>query len=93
MVWLNEYFGVIERDGKTFTKMLAYKECEAKIFGLVRIQKRNQDTFGRDIEDVIARKLTFEEAICNGSASVMSKQRLKLVQRELFEQLDQMPLV
>jgi hypothetical protein len=93
VVWLNEYFGLIERDGKTFTEMLAYQECAAKVFGLVRIPKRNQDTFGRDIEEVIARKLTFEEAIRNGRASVMSKQRLKVVQRDLFEQLDQMPLL
>jgi CobQ/CobB/MinD/ParA nucleotide binding domain len=93
VVWLNEYFGLIERDGKTFTEMLAYKESESKIFGLVRIPKRNQDTFGRDIEEVISRKLTFEDAIRNGRASVMSKQRLKVVQRDLFEQLDQMPLL
>jgi len=93
VVWLNEYFGLIERDGKMFTEMLAYKESESKIFGMVRIPKRNQDTFGRDIEEVIARKLTFEDAIRNGKASVMSKQRLKVVQRELFEQLDQMPLL
>jgi hypothetical protein len=93
VVWLNEYFGLIERDGKTFTEMLAYKESESKIFGVVRIPKRNQDTFGCDIEEVIARKLTFEDAIRNGKASVMSKQRLKVVQGELFEQLDQMPLV
>src|ERR1700737_1442324 len=33
LVWLNEYFGLIERDGKTFTEMLAYKESESKIFG------------------------------------------------------------
>ena len=26
VVWLNEYFGVIERDGKTFTDMQAYKD-------------------------------------------------------------------
>jgi hypothetical protein len=93
VVWLNEYFGLIERDGKTFTEMLAYKESEPKIFGMVRVPKRNQDTFGRDIEEVIARKLTFDDAIRNGGASVMSKQRLKVVQRELFEQLDQMPLL
>jgi len=37
--------------------------------------------------------LTFEDAIRNGKASVMSKQRLKVVQRDLFEQLDQMPLL
>jgi len=93
LVWLNEYFGLIERDGKIFTEMLAYKESESKIFGLVRIPKRNQDTFGRDIEEVIARKLTFEEAIRNGTATVMSKQRLKVVQRDLFEQLDQITLL
>ena len=93
LVWLNEYFGLIERDGKIFTEMLAYKESEPKVFGLVRIPKRNQDTFGRDIEDVIARKLTFEEAIRNGTASVMSKQRLKVVQRDLFEQLDRLSLL
>jgi hypothetical protein len=93
VVWLNEPFGLIERDGKLFTEMMAYKESESKIFGVVRIPKRNQDTFGRDIEEVIARKLTFEDAIRNGKASVMSKQRLKVVQRELFEQLDQMPLL
>jgi len=93
LVWLNEYFGLIERDGKTFNEMLAYKESESKIFGLVRIPKRNQDTFGRDIEEVIARKLTFEEAIRNGTATVMSKQRLKVVQRDLFEQLDQITLL
>ena len=37
--------------------------------------------------------LTFEDAIRNGRASVMSKQRLKVVQRDLFEQLEQMPLL
>jgi CobQ/CobB/MinD/ParA nucleotide binding domain len=46
VVWLNEYFGVIERDGKMFTDMQAYKDCESKVFGLVHIPKRNPDTFG-----------------------------------------------
>src|ERR1035438_9472975 len=36
---------------------------------------------------------TFEDAIRNGKAPVMSKQRLKMVQRDLFEQLDQMSLL
>ena len=47
---------------------------------------------GRDVEEVIARKRTFEDAIRNGTATVMSKQRLKMVQRDLFEQLDQLSL-
>jgi len=93
VVWLNEYFGVIERDGKTFTDMQAYRDSEPKVFGLVHIAKRNQDTFGRDVEEVIARKSTFEDAIRNGKGSVMSKQRLRMVQRDLFEQLDRMSLL
>jgi hypothetical protein len=60
---------------------------------MVRIPKRNQDTFGRHVEEVITRKRTFEDAIRNGTATVMSKQRLKMVQRDLFEQLDQMSLL
>lgn len=93
VVWLNEYFGIIERDGKKFTDMQAYKECESKVIGVVHIPKRNQDTFGRDVEEVVARKRTFEDAIRNGTATVMSKQRLKMVQRDLFEQLDQLSFV
>jgi hypothetical protein len=73
--------------------MQAYKDSGSKVFGLVNIPKRNPDTFGRDVEEVIARKRTFEDAIRNGTATIMSKQRLKMVQRDLFEQLDQMALL
>ena len=87
VVWINEYFGRVERDGKTFADMAAYVENAGKVFGSVHITQRNYDTFGRDIEEVIARKLTFDEAIREGSFSLMTKQRLKVVQRDLFEQL------
>jgi len=88
IVWLNEYFGRIERDGKRFEEMGAYKAGADKVFGSVHLIKRNQDTFGRDLEEVISRKLTLEEAIREGSFSIMTKQRLKVVQRHWFEQLD-----
>jgi hypothetical protein len=88
IVWVNEYFGRVERDGKTFPNMAAYVENSDKVLGSVHIPKRNPDTFGRDVEDIISRKLTFEEAIANGAFSIMTKQRLRVVQRDLFEQLD-----
>lgn len=88
IVWINEYFGRVERDGKTFPDMAAYTENSDKVLGSIQIPKRNADTFGRDIEEVISRKLTFEEAITKGAFSIMTKQRLKVVQRDLFEQLD-----
>lgn len=88
IVWINEYFGQVERDGKTFPDMTAYTENSDKVLGSIHIPKRNADTFGRDVEEVISRKLTFEEAITKGAFSIMTKQRLKVVQRDLFEQLD-----
>ncbi len=88
VLWINEYFGRVERDGKKFADMAAYTENTEKVFGSVHITQRNHDTFGRDVEEVISRKLTFEEAIREGGFSIMSKQRLRVVQRDLFEQLD-----
>jgi hypothetical protein len=93
IVWLNEYFGRIERDGKRFEEMGAYRESEAKVFGSVHLSKRNQDTFGRDLEEVISRKLTLEEAIKDGPFAIMSKQRMKVMQRDWFEQLDRLDLI
>ena len=87
IVWVNEYFGRVERDGKTFGDMAAFVENAEKVFGSVHIAQRNHDTFGRDVEEVIAKKLTFDEAIREGGFSLMTKQRLKMVQRDLFDQL------
>jgi hypothetical protein len=92
VVWLNEYFGRIERDGKRFEEMAAFRESEAKVFGSMRLVRRNPDTFGRDLEDVIARKLTLGEAIKDGAFSLMTKQRLQMMRREWFEQLDRLDL-
>ncbi|MGI8961173.1 MAG: conjugal transfer protein TraL [Bryobacteraceae bacterium] len=93
IVWLNEYFGRIERDGKSFEDMGAYRESENKVFGSVHLTKRNQDTFGRDLEEVISRKLTLDEAIKDGPFSIMTKQRLKVMQRDWFEQIDCLALI
>jgi hypothetical protein len=93
VVWVNEYFGRVERDGKQFPEMKVFEDNEQKVCGTVAITKRNHDTFGRDIEDMISQKLTFDEAIRDGHFTIMTKQRLRVVQRDLFEQLDRMPLI
>jgi hypothetical protein len=90
VVWVNEYFGRVEADGKKFSEMAAYRDNAHKVCGAVIFTKRNQDTFGRDVEDMVSAKLTFHEAITTVRATIMAKQRLKVVQRDLFEQLDQL---
>lgn len=88
VVWLNEYFGTIERDGKVFTDMKAYRDHHDKVHGIVRIAKRNQDTFGKDMELMVAKNMTFNEAIESPEFALMAKQRIKTVQRDIFAQLD-----
>jgi hypothetical protein len=88
VLWINEYFGRIEREGRQLHEMPVYLENAGRVIGSVVIPRRNQDTFGRDMEDVITRKLTLQEAIDSAGFSIMMRQRLKVMQRELFDQLD-----
>jgi len=87
VVWLNEFFGAVEGNGKVFNEMKVYLENQAKVRGIMRIAKRNADTFGRDIDEMTARKLTFAEVMSGAEFSIMSKQRIKTVQKDIFEQL------
>jgi hypothetical protein len=88
VVWINEFFGRVQYEGKSFADLKVFKDNAHKVHGSVALPRRNPDTFGRDIDAVISRKLTFEEAIQDAAFSIMTRQRLKMVQREMFEQLD-----
>src|SRR5580658_3014731 len=93
VVWINEYFGPVERDGKKFNQMAAFLEHQDKVAGTVHIPRFSPDTFGRDLEEMIARKLTFGEIAWATGFTLMSKQRLRMIQRELFEQLELLNLL
>ncbi len=93
VVWLNEYFGSVLPNGQPFREMPVCKKHANKVQGSVAIVRRTADTFGRDVEDMIRQKMTFEEALNGSGFTIMAKQRLRVVQRELFEQLDAIPFV
>ena len=88
IVWVNEYFGPVQDNGKRFIDMRVFRDNEEKVAGTVAIPKRSVDTFGRDVEEMLRRKLTFGEAIISPEFSIMARQRLKVVRADLFEQLD-----
>ena len=88
IVWLNEFFGDIAHEGKTFAEMKIYDKHKTKIRGIVRIAKRNQDTFGKDIEQMALKRLTFAEVLDSASFQLMAKQRLVTVKKDLFGQLE-----
>jgi hypothetical protein len=92
VVWLNEYFGPVLQDGAGFADMSVCRKHGNKLHGSVAIARRTADTFGRDMEEMISRKLTFDEAVKATDFTIMAKQRLLVVQRDLFEQLDKVGL-
>lgn len=87
IVWLNEYFGPVAHDGKEFEQMAVYKKHKKRINGIVRIYKQNSDTFGFDVEMMLKKKITFDEAIAGKEFQLMAKQRLKMVKTDLFNQM------
>ena len=42
---------------------------------------------------MIPQKMTFKEALTGSDFTIMAKQRLRVVQRDLFEQLDAIPFM
>ena len=93
IVWLNEYFGEVIKDGKRFEEFTVSEEYAPKIVGSVLIPDRNPHTYGDDVRQMLERRLTFEEAIKSADFSLVSKQRLAIVRNEIFEQLDQLEIV
>ena len=91
VVWINEYFGPVARDGKAFNQMQVYLDNQDKVLTAIGIPQRSPDTFGHAIRRMREKKLTFEEAIVEGDFFIVDKSRLFRVQRELFAQLEQTP--
>ncbi|MDD4937253.1 MAG: conjugal transfer protein TraL [Acidiphilium sp.] len=87
VVWLNEFFGDIEAEGKTFEDMKVYQNNKDRIHGLVRIVRQTGSTFGKDVQLMLDAKLTFDEIAASPEFGLMSKSRLSRVREAIFNQL------
>lgn len=88
VVWLNEHFGPIEANGKTFEEMKAYLDNKERVSAIIRLPKRTENTYGQDLATMLKKRLTFKEALASDVFRVMAKQRLKIMQRGIYEQLE-----
>jgi hypothetical protein len=94
IVWLNEYFGEIQgQQGQPFEELKVAQDHAGRVLGAVTIRERNHHTFGDDLKEMLQRRMTFDAAIEDERFSLVSKQRLAIVRRDLFEQLDALPWV
>lgn len=88
IVWLNEFFGDIEAEGKTFEAMKVYQTHSARVHGLVRIPRQTGSTFGKDVQMMLDARLTFDEAAAAPDFGLMAKSRLARVKKTIFDQLE-----
>jgi hypothetical protein len=91
VLWINEYFGPVARDNKSFEQMQVYLDNQEKVLGSVGIPQRSPDTYGETIRLMREKKLTFAEAIESPEFMLAQRSRLHIVRRDLFEQLQRLP--
>ena len=88
VVWKNEFFGEITRDGLQFEQTKIYQSAAHRVLGIISLHKRTEDTYGVDIGSMIARHLTFDEAIdSTRHFDFMPRNRLHEVRSDVYGQL------
>lgn len=87
LVWRNEYFGPVEYEGARLEELPVFKNNADKLLGVVTLSKRTADTFGADVNQMVSQHMTFDEALASPDFSTMARSRLRLIRKEVDEQL------
>ena len=93
VVWLNPYWGEITMNGKQFEEMKAYVDNKARVSAIIRIPQYKPETFGKDLSEILQSKFTFDEALKNSALPVMVRQRLTIIRRQLFTNIENVAAV
>ncbi len=88
VVWLNPYWGIIESEGKQFEQMKAYNEHKKRISAVIQIPDLKEETYGRDLSDMLQARMTFKEALDLESLTIMTRQRLRIIKKQIYDQLE-----
>lgn len=87
VVWLNEYFGRLERNGKGFEDSDLFRKNIEQFRAVIRIAARRKETFGADLEAILRDKRTFADSAGDEALSIMARQRLAMIWRDLDAQI------
>jgi hypothetical protein len=87
VVWLNPFWGAVTYEGKDFEAMKAYTANRDRVEAIIRVPVLKAETYGTDLSNMLKQRLTFEEAIGATNRTIMERQRLKIIERGLYEQL------
>ena len=88
VIWLNPYWGAVEHDGKPFEQMKVYTANKDRITAIVNLPKLKEDTHGRDFSEMLENRQTFDQALASDQLTIMTRQRLKIIKTQIYQQLD-----
>lgn len=86
-VWLNSRNGSIEFQGQSFESMTPYKDNKKRIKSITRIYEWPVD-MAKDISESLKNGMTFLDASQDPNALIMTRQRMKMARRYMFERID-----
>lgn len=86
-VWINGFFGEPVKNGKSFEQSGIYASNAKRIHSIIHLPALKKETFGQDLEQMMKDRQTFAEAIANPLTPIVVRQRLKMVQRDLWAQM------
>jgi hypothetical protein len=88
VVWLNPFFGEIRLDGKEFEEFKIYQEYASQFHAIIQLPHVNKDTLGRDLEELFAKRQSFEIAIAS-CQYIAVRSRLKRYWEQLIAIVEQ----
>lgn len=89
VIWLNPYFGEIAIDGNGFEEFKIYREYASHFHALIRLPEGNKTLIGRDLEELFAKRLSFEAGINGSSTPCMVRSRLRRYWNQILSCVEQ----
>lgn len=92
IVWLNPFFGTIERGGKSFEDFGVYRENRAHVSAVLYYPDFPKDTFGKSFALLQKDRLTFAE-VCDEEQApqdydLMTRHRIGMIRQRVSTMLD-----
>lgn len=88
VIWKNPYLGELAHEGDAFEQSEAYKQHKDKIVGIIDIKAYKKETHSQDMTNLLKRGQTFTQAIEDSKLTIMTRQRLKGIKKDLFDSIN-----
>ncbi len=77
VVWLNPFFGEIVLDGKQFEEFKVSQRFASQFHAVIRLPDTPRATLGKDLEELFAKRYSFDAGIASSTTNIAVKSRLR----------------